>query len=66
MDGRACGHVVVRRSIETNRRQLSMMGQANFNIVRVAEFSRDLFEPEEGKYEFDWLDSGGRLDSSQA
>jgi beta-galactosidase GanA len=43
-----------------------MMGQANFNIVRVAEFSRDLFEPEEGKYEFDWRDSGGRLDSSQA
>jgi beta-galactosidase len=35
---------------------LQMMHDAGFNIVRVAEFSWDLFEPEEGTYEFDWLD----------
>ena len=35
---------------------LQMMHGAGFNIVRVAEFSWDLFEPEEGKYQFDWLD----------
>jgi beta-galactosidase len=35
---------------------LRMMREASFNIVRVAEFSWVLFEPEEGKYEFDWLD----------
>ena len=35
---------------------LRMMKEAGFNIVRVAEFSWILFEPEEGKYEFDWLD----------
>jgi beta-galactosidase len=35
---------------------LSMMKEAGFNIVRVAEFSWILFEPEEGRYEFDWLD----------
>ena len=35
---------------------LRMMKEAGFNIVRVAEFSWVLFEPEEGKYEFDWLD----------
>src|SRR3989337_3277848 len=35
---------------------LKMMKEAGFNIVRVAEFSWILFEPEEGRYEFDWLD----------
>jgi beta-galactosidase len=35
---------------------LSMMKDAGFNIVRVAEFSWVLFEPEEGRYEFEWLD----------
>src|SRR5262245_4720439 len=35
---------------------LRMMKDAGFNIVRVAEFSWVLFEPEEGKYQFDWLD----------
>ena len=35
---------------------LQMMQDAGFNIVRVAEFSWVLFEPEEGKYQFDWLD----------
>src|SRR3954470_22932918 len=35
---------------------LQMMQAAGFNIVRVGEFSWVLFEPEEGKYDFGWLD----------
>jgi beta-galactosidase len=35
---------------------LRMMQEAGFNVVRVAEFSWILFEPEEGRYEFEWLD----------
>jgi beta-galactosidase len=35
---------------------LTMMKDAGFNVVRVAEFSWILFEPEEGKYDFAWLD----------
>jgi len=35
---------------------LQMMREAGFNVVRVAEFSWVLFEPEEGEFTFDWLD----------
>jgi beta-galactosidase len=35
---------------------LRMMKEAGFNIVRVAEFSWVLFEPQEGEYDFSWLD----------
>jgi beta-galactosidase len=35
---------------------LQLMKQAKFNVVRVAEFSWVLFEPEEGKFDFSWLD----------
>jgi beta-galactosidase len=44
---------------------LAMMKQAGFNIVRVAEFSWVLFEPEEGKYEFEWLDRWLKLAHEQ-
>lgn len=33
-----------------------MMKEANINIVRVAEFSWVKLEPEEGSYNFEWLD----------
>jgi beta-galactosidase len=42
---------------------LQMMNDAGFNVVRVAEFSWILFEPEEGKYEFEWLDRWLKLAS---
>src|SRR5688572_5744415 len=32
------------------------MGDAGFDIVRVAEFAWVQSEPQEGKYEYDWLD----------
>ena len=32
-----------------------MMARAGFNVVRIGEFSWGLCEPEEGKYDFDWL-----------
>ena len=33
-----------------------LMKAAGFNIVRLAEFSWSLLEPEEGAYDFEWLD----------
>jgi beta-galactosidase len=33
-----------------------LMQEAGFNVVRMAEFAWAFFEPEEGRFEFDWLD----------
>ncbi|MCX6983839.1 MAG: beta-galactosidase, partial [Lentisphaerae bacterium] len=33
-----------------------LMREAGFNVVRMAEFAWVNMEPEEGKYEFEWLD----------
>lgn len=33
-----------------------LMQEAGFNVARLAEFSWALLEPEEGRYNFDWLD----------
>jgi beta-galactosidase len=33
-----------------------LMAEAGFNVVRLAEFAWSLLEPEEGRYDFDWLD----------
>jgi beta-galactosidase len=33
----------------------ALMAQAGLNVVRIGEFSWGLCEPEEGKYDFDWL-----------
>jgi len=33
-----------------------LMKDAGFNIVRLAEFSWSILEPEEGRYDFNWLD----------
>jgi beta-galactosidase len=33
-----------------------MMREAGFNVVRMAEFAWTKLEPEEGTYDFDWLD----------
>ncbi|MEI6518495.1 MAG: beta-galactosidase [bacterium] len=33
-----------------------LMSEAGFNVVRLAEFAWVMMEPEEGKYEFGWLD----------
>ncbi len=32
-----------------------LMGAAGINVVRMGEFSWGLCEPEEGKYDFEWL-----------
>jgi len=34
----------------------ALMRKAQFNVVRVAEFAWVFMEPEEGRFEFDWLD----------
>jgi beta-galactosidase len=33
-----------------------LMAQAGFNVARLAEFAWALMEPQEGQYDFDWLD----------
>jgi beta-galactosidase len=33
-----------------------LMAQAGFNVVRLAEFAWAMMEPQEGQYDFDWLD----------
>ena len=33
-----------------------LMAEANFNVVRLAEFAWSKMEPEEEKFDFDWLD----------
>ncbi len=43
----------------------SMMKEANLNIVRLAEFSWSLMEPQEGVYNFAWLDDAIRVLSAQ-
>lgn len=37
-------------------RDMAMMKEANFNVVRLAEFAWIKMEPEEGRFEFEWLD----------
>ena len=33
-----------------------LMVEAGFNVVRLAEFAWSKMEPQEGQYDFDWLD----------
>lgn len=33
-----------------------MMQEAGFNVVRLAEFAWSVLEPEDGRFDFDWLD----------
>ena len=33
-----------------------MMAEAGFNVVRLAEFAWSKMEPEEGRFDFAWLD----------
>ena len=40
-----------------------MMVKANIKVIRIGEFAWSLYEPEEGKYEFDWMDEA--LDFSE-
>jgi beta-galactosidase len=46
-------------------RDAKLMKQAGFNVVRVAEFAWYFFEPEEGRFDFTWLDTAiGILDKA--
>src|ERR1035437_1447003 len=42
-------------------RDAALMQKAGFNVVRLAEFSWVNLEPEEGRFEFDWLDDALRI-----
>ena len=37
------------------KRDVQLMVAAGINVVRMGEFAWGLFEPEEGKYDFDWM-----------
>jgi beta-galactosidase len=46
----------VDRSPDQIRRDIALMKQAGFNVVRMGDLSWDYFEPEEGKFTFDAFD----------
>ena len=38
-------------------KDIALMQKARFNVVRMGEFAWTKFEPEQGRYRFEWLDS---------
>ncbi|WP_227698750.1 beta-galactosidase [Sphingomonas hengshuiensis] len=44
------------RSPEQIRQDIAIMKRAGFDLVRVGDLSWDSFEPEEGRFTFEWLD----------
>ena len=46
----------VDRSPEQIRRDIALMKQASFTMVRMGDLSWDAFEPSEGQFEFAWFD----------
>lgn len=45
------------RPVDTWEPDAQLMQEAGFNVVRLAEFAWVNFEPEEGRYSFQWLDT---------
>ncbi len=43
--------------LEFLENDIKLMKDAGVNVVRIAEFAWSRMEPEEGKYDFDWLDT---------
>jgi beta-galactosidase len=46
----------VDRSVEQIRRDIALMKQAGFTMVRMGDLSWDAFEPSDGQFEFTWFD----------
>ncbi len=46
----------VDRSPEEIEHDIAIMKRAGFNVVRMGDLSWDSFEPEQGKFDFDWFD----------
>ena len=46
----------VDRSPEQIRQDIAIMKAAGFNLVRMGDLSWDSFEPEEGRFTFEWFD----------
>lgn len=44
------------RSPEQIRTDIAIMKSAGFNVVRMGDLSWDSFEPDDGKFEFEWFD----------
>jgi beta-galactosidase len=47
----------IERTPEEIDRDIALMKQAGFNVVRMGDLSWDSFEPEQGKFEFAWFDN---------
>ena len=47
----------VDRSPEQIRRDIALMKEAGFTMVRMGDLSWDAFEPAEGQFQFDWFDN---------
>ena len=45
------------RSPEQIRQDIAIMKSAGFNIVRMGDLSWDSFEPENGRFTFEWFDN---------
>jgi beta-galactosidase len=41
---------------EQARQHIPLMQKAGFNVVRMAEFAWNKFQPDQGRFKFDWLD----------
>lgn len=54
----------IERTPQEIDRDIALMKQAGFNVVRMGDLSWDSFEPEQGKFEFAWFDK--ILDKMQA
>lgn len=50
-----CYQPIERTPAEIDR-DIALMKQAGFNVVRMGDLSWDSFEPEQGKFEFAWFD----------
>src|SRR3954469_25581479 len=46
----------VDRSPEQIRQDIAIMKSAGFNMVRMGDLSWDSFEPENGRFSFEWFD----------
>ncbi len=44
------------RTLTASAKDIALMKQAGFTMVRVGDFSCDAFEPSEAKFDFAWFD----------
>ena len=48
------------------KRDIELMREAGVNVVRMGEFAWGLYEPEEGKFDFEWIGDNGFSQTASA